>query len=658
MDESIKLWDACKVGSEKRLVVDNTTCENVFLCKQGSLDFIELDKLCNGKEDCGEERTVCMASRLTTEIFISPVSLSGYRFLLHCIPGLKNVELLLDSPCIENTFFGHDYPMFGASNPLTLKIPLDVVNCDSVYGELYVYLSCSEKCIHSSCIVKPLRHDSCSEDFSNKAYSYTLAKNSYLTVVVKEKGKYHNNVFQCTSKKCVGFEKLCNLVNDCGDHSDEVSCTNSFQCNTSMLYIPLENKCDGKFDCMDYSDECNEACNKEIISGHVLKVLAWAIGSAAVLLNLVSLCKSVSDFRDQQTNIALINKTFKTLISTGDFLTGLYLLMIASVDLVLGGSYCKKQIDWLTSEYCAILGIMSTTGGSLSLYSMTSLSIFRVVTVKNWRNVEFVKTFIGVSVSTVVLTSVTIALMPLVNAFEDFYVNGMVYNNIRLFIGPANKKNHYDVFRAYYGKLIKLDLTWVQICKLFSLMFTDDYGSVSKRKIHFYGNEGVCLFKYFVKSNDPQRIFVWMMLSVNLMCFVIISVCYSILNMGVKRSRKAVSKMMAEKSIAQVENHRGNTRLQKSITRIIVTDFFCWIPLLLCCTLHSLEFMDGTVLYSLSSILILPLNSVINPMIYDNFISNKICDSMKFIQATWTVISKKRISRMEAPAVELADIKG
>ena len=61
-----------------------------------------------------------------------------------------------------------------------------------------------------------------------------------------------------------------------------------------------------------------------------------------------------------------------------------------------------------------------------------------------------------------------------------------------------------------------------------------------------------------------------------------------------------------------------SSALNRKITLMVLTDFLCWVPFIVVCTLHYFEVLDATKWYSLFSIVILPLNSVINPLLYDN----------------------------------------
>ena len=631
-DELTTFWPTCKLSQTKRRVSNNATCKNVYFCKRGSLDYVELSNLCDGKEDCGEEKSVCRTSRNTLKLFVRPISLWGYNFMFYCLPGLKNIERL-SYPCVTETFYSPDYPIFGQldSDLTTLVIPNTTVKCENVFGEINVYSSCTGRCSKGACPLRPHGHDSC-PGIPNKGI--TLAKNKYLTFLVQRRDGYHNNFFQCNNKICLSFNKVCNLVDDCGDGSDEAACKNFFQCTTSGFYISIANKCDGQINCQDFSDECNDQCGKNIISGGFLTALAWVFGGSAVFLNVVSLSRGILGIRNKQ-NAALVNREFSMLINVGDFMTGLYLLLIAVTDSVLvGKSYCKKQLTWLSSNYCVILGVINTTGSTLSLFSMTFLSIFRVMSITKRRkqHIEFAKLKIGIVTSIIIVSSISIACIPILSYFDDLFVNGMAYDDINFFIGSANKMDHLNILRAYFGKISKPNIRWKDIENLLSLMFSNDYGEIRKRKIHFYGNDGVCLFKFFVKQDDPQRLFVWMVITINFTCVVVISVCYGLLNTRAGKTRKTVTGMMANRTKEQGDLNHQSRRLQRNITRIIITDFLCWVPFLFTCLFHSLEIIDATFLYSVFSVVILPINSCINPLIYDNYFRDRFNHSVRFIK--------------------------
>ena len=157
-----------------------------------------------------------------------------------------------------------------------------------MFGEQYVFTSCTGRCENSHCPLKtPLRYEFCSNQYPDRIG--TIANNDYLAFFTKSHGNiYTNRYFVCDSKvQCIKYSQVCDLVDDCIDGSDEISCTNHFRCNTSGHLITRTRLCDGRYDCLDKSDECNRQCSREILEGTFLKSSSFVIGGLAVLANLV-----------------------------------------------------------------------------------------------------------------------------------------------------------------------------------------------------------------------------------------------------------------------------------------------------------------------------------------------------------------------------------
>ena len=70
---------------------------------------------------------------------------------------------------------------------------------------------------------------------------------------------------------------------------------------------------------------------------------------------------------------------------------------------------------------------------------------------------------------------------------------------------------HVEILNLYYNSSENsmgniTELTWKQIGEMVDGMFSQKYGSLPRRPVHFYGNDGVCLFKYFVRTDDARRV--------------------------------------------------------------------------------------------------------------------------------------------------------
>ena len=634
-------WPTCGQGTSLRFVNNNRSCENVFVCPWENPSHV----LCDGIETCGNENKVCSESLGSPTLFTVPLTTDRglSKHLSFCIEGLKETQNFMKNCTKIHSFFFPDGDVFGASKT-NLTLPANLQDCDHMFGEQYIYTSCTNKCINSSCPLdsqKNLpRYEVCPGQYPDRIG--TIVDNNYLIFVTKTFGNiFTNNYFVCHNKqKCIDYSKVCDLVSDCGDDSDERFCSNHFQCRLTSRYIPKTRKCDGRFDCLDLSDECNDQCSSYIVEHSALKGLSWLIGILATLANLTIITKNIATLKRCRTTVALFNKALILAISFGDLLVGCYLLVISAYDgIIYKGSYCKNQIDWITSTKCSMIGVLSTLGSQLSLFAMCILSATRFFGIRNSMKVPgevtLVKSLqVTASIVFLILSSLSIAAVPIIGRFEDFFVNGIRYpEKLKIFAGTPNKQKVLAILEAYYGRMKKATLSWKMIREMVKGIYSHDFQSTefaypdhttSVSKVDFYGNDGVCLFKYFVKNQDPQRNFVWTILALNFTCFIFISVSYMVIGYISHRSSKSLTQSGANQVISQ-----RNRKMNRKISIIILTDFLCWIPFIVTCILHSIEVLDATPWYSLFSIIILPINSVINPLIYDDTITSLISSPIR-----------------------------
>ena len=373
-DENPNLWRFCEGQYEYVTSLLHKGCQNVFKCPREDNSFVRFEQLCDGAESCGydAENKVCKMAR-------------DFPTINRTVPSnhqaLRNVCSFNRSlTCDVKEFVRPWGEVFGVRK-VKLNVPTTKVDCSKLFGEFYLYLSCMDLCLEATvCPLegpnRKLNYDSCKGQYPNRAY--TLANKSFITFVDKsDSGQYHQNFFKCNNNRCIEYSQFCDLVDDCGDMSDELNCGNHMICQDTInekkhQFISLSQKCDGIYDCFDLSDECNNDCNnrKEILGNWFVKMMCWIMGILAALFNCFTAVKGFLSIKNCRSDSMLITRVLMSLIGSGDLLIGLYLIVLSVFDsIVFGDTFCKHQADWLTGTPCLVLGVISTIGSQVSLFS-------------------------------------------------------------------------------------------------------------------------------------------------------------------------------------------------------------------------------------------------------------------------------------------------
>eukprot|EP00116_Pleurobrachia_bachei_P005060 sb/3465322/ len=387
------------------------------------------------------------------------------------------------------------------------------------------------------------------------------------------------------------FERVCDLVDDCGDRSDEeAGCANNFQCTDNSSFLPLSQKCDGKTDCKDFSDECNSSCSRKAIENHAMAVVAFIMGVSGLLIGLTAFVKTFCQKLPEKSG-AFVNQIFVLAISLGDIFTPCYLLILTVLHWTTNEDFCDKRLEWMSGRSCNFIGVLNTVGATISSLAMACISVYRLYGTRralNYRQSGGVTKELRQKVSLclvfIVAIALAFALVPLSGALEDWFVNGLVFpRDIALFLGTVDKTQFLQIVYGYYGARYtersqrKADISWSTIHGIVAEMFSADYGTVSGKKVSFYGNDPVCMFKFFVLPDDPQVAFVWFYISLHLLCFVCVAVCHILIL------------VLSNKAAVPGTEQRKSKRLGRKVTLVCVTDFCCWLPFLICCALHTAE---------------------------------------------------------------------
>ncbi|XP_049612843.1 thyrotropin receptor [Syngnathus scovelli] len=128
--------------------------------------------------------------------------------------------------------------------------------------------------------------------------------------------------------------------------------------------------------CAPVPDEFNPC--EDIMGFAFLRVSVWFVSLLAVLGNVVVLLVLLtSHYKLSVSRFLMCHLAF------ADLCMGIYLLLIASVDLHTRAEYFNHAIDWQTGPGCALAGFFTVFASELSVYTLT------VITLERWYAITF-----------------------------------------------------------------------------------------------------------------------------------------------------------------------------------------------------------------------------------------------------------------------------
>ena len=199
IDEDITNWDSCNYVTFT--ICGNAQCQDVYICPSGYPPYVGIPSLCDGMLSCEGGNGICETAALSSlQVRYIPVKVENLNYLHHCLLGLQNLRIY---------FVGCEkvnYPTIDilGTQPNYLFLSIKQINCEYVYGEQYLYLSCSGKCQNTKCplTTTPLSSSTCSNMLKRTTCSISSSGN--LVIVEKHIKRFKvMNVFVCGNGNCV-----------------------------------------------------------------------------------------------------------------------------------------------------------------------------------------------------------------------------------------------------------------------------------------------------------------------------------------------------------------------------------------------------------------------------------------------------------------------
>ncbi|XP_072017016.1 uncharacterized protein [Amphiura filiformis] len=319
----------------------------------------------------------------------------------------------------------------------------------------------------------------------------------------------------------------------------------------------------------------------------ILRVSMWVLGISALIGNIFVVALRV---REKKTSAIQVKQSFLiSNLAVSDCQMGIYMLILACVDLYYGDEYFVYSDEWRSSKLCKFANFLSLLSSEASVFFITLISIDRFICILfPFGKFKFRGTSTKVVTGIIWAIAFVLGLLPTLQAGpeSDFYDLSDVCIGLPLITRPSS----YSIQSS--------DVGGPDSGRSFDLPVADKF-----KPAWYYS---IAIF-----------------LVINLVCFLTIFVCYAAMFISVRISSKAAQRNQSQKD---------DIKIAIKMAAIVGTDFICWMPVIIMGILSQTEAaVIPLEMYTWSVVFILPMNSSLNPYLYT--IASRIADMRKNKQA-------------------------
>ena len=214
------------------------------------------------------------------------------------------------------------------------------------------------------------------------------------------------------------------------------------------------------------------------------------------------------------------------------------------------------------------------------------------------------------------LISFVIAVLPIPPQLSGYFMHSAEFTN-RFTQSSICNKQFITKFACRLAKLNNLSIenngdNWNSIKSFFKNNFPKYSPGV---EFGYYGQASVCMPRFYVVQGENGWEYSLGIIIVNFLAFVYTAVGYVIV---FKKSFQNQIK------IKNVDRGKNRSTMQRRISRIIITDFLCWIPICIMAFVKLSGIYVNDVAYIVSAGLLFPINSAFNPILYSPFLGKTV----------------------------------
>ena len=339
--------------------------------------------------------------------------------------------------------------------------------------------------------------------------------------------------------------------------------------------------------------------------------------------------KSNNSLPKNDNCVKLANSFFIFNLTISDFLMGVYLLGVVCQGVNYSGHYCFVDKEWRSSNRCWILGTVAILSSEASAFIMASMSTFRLISIYKPFLIRTMK-FKWIILAGVIswLFSSLFAFLPWIQLKSGYFVSEVWFPNHFFKIDTISKDDFITIANQVSGSNSTFQ-SWFEIKKVISYKFR--YNQI-KAEFGFYSQTSVCMPRFYASTRDSSWEYSTFLITLNFMLFIYMVIIYVVVYKKATGTKPSTSNVKGR-----------NEDIQKRISRLLLTDFFCWIPVCIMAYLSVAGVNLPADAYIASAGFLLPINSAMNPLLYSHLIGQCMSRARKYLTDNLLLICPRHV---------------
>ncbi|XP_033638715.1 G-protein coupled receptor GRL101-like [Asterias rubens] len=303
----------------------------------------------------------------------------------------------------------------------------------------------------------------------------------------------------------------------------------------------------------------------------ILQIFMWILGFSALIGNAVVIAWRIRE--DSGKGSKYVHSFLVLNLAMSDFLMGVYMIIIASVDAIKKEQYYLEATQWRNSALCKAAGVISVLSSEASVFFITLISLDRYMCIVHpFSRIRLRETSVWLSALGIWSCTLILSLMPTIYSTSDSHIYGL--SDVCIGLPLLTRPESYTFKQGGFVDALSNNTYLIPVPQ---------------------------------GSKPSWSYSIVLFLGVNLLCFLAVTLCYVAIFAKVKRSVRRVKRSHKENEI----------KLASKMAIIVGSDFLCWMPVIVLGILSQTSVIKiEPDVYAWLVVFVLPINSSLNPYLY------------------------------------------